>query len=234
MEKPCTCSSSRALFGVTAVLALALTGTAVWRVTGGNIPGLGKAGQPDAESALGMPEKGAAPDMRFHPASVWEAAQVPRAVKFDFPAGTENGAFLQGGGGDMDFSGIGGPNTSLGDPVFAVADGQVVFAGEPSPEEGLTVVVRHTGPGGEALRSVYSHLHAAEVKAGSLVARGAKIGSMGTANGHHPAGVRFTLDHGGPLPRAPGAPDAREVLGKLRGAAADVLPPSPLGKALVP
>ena len=233
MEKPRTRPSAAALFGLTAVLALAITGTAVWRTTGGYLPGImGKSGQPDPDAALAMPANGGQPDMRFHMASPWDVAQVPKAVKFDFPAGTESGGFLHGGGGD--FSGIGGPNTSLGDPVFAVADGQVAFVGEPSPEDGLTVVVRHTGPDGGALRSIYSRLHAAEVKVGSLVARGEKLGSMGTANGHHPAGLRFTLDHGGSLPPVPGGPDVRETLGKLPGTAADAPAPSPLAKALVP
>ena len=72
------------------------------------------------------------------------------------------------------------------------------------------------------------------MKVGSLVARGEKLGSMGTANGHHPAGLRFTLDHGGSLPPVPGGPDVRETLGKLPGTAADAPAPSPLAKALVP
>ena len=140
MEKPRTRPSAAALFGLTAVLALAITGTAVWRTTGGNLPGImGKSGQPDPDAPLAMPATGGQPDMRFHMASPWDVAQVPKAVKFDFPAGTESGGFLHGTGAD--FSGIGGPNTSLGDPVFAVADGQVAFVGEPSPDDGLTVVV---------------------------------------------------------------------------------------------
>ncbi|HVJ47377.1 MAG TPA: hypothetical protein VM511_13385 [Luteolibacter sp.] len=85
------------------------------------------------------------PDLRFDLPSAWSTIGAPKALRFDFPAGSENGALLKSGA-PGEFTGIGGTNVALGDPVFAVADGKVVYTGEPSPELGKVVVIAHTGP----------------------------------------------------------------------------------------
>jgi murein DD-endopeptidase MepM/ murein hydrolase activator NlpD len=204
----------------------------------------------DADSPLAMPASGD-PDHRFHFLSAWQIAQIPRAVRFDPPLGSENGGLVynaqkfwemnakRGGHhtGD-DLNGIGGMNTDLGDPVFGTADGLVIYAGEPSPGWGKLVVTAHTAPDGRPLHSLYAHLNRIEVASGVLVPRGGKIGTVGTSNGYYPAHLHFEmrtsdgLDIGAgyalqPLNRL----DPTATVKMLRNASADDLSPSPLVRA---
>lgn len=62
---------------------------------------------------------------------------------------------------------------TAGAGVYAVADGEVVYAGSDYP--GLVVIIAHAG----SLYSIYGHLdHAVAVKAGQRVARGAPLGTV--------------------------------------------------------
>ncbi len=205
----------------------------------------------DPGAPLSMPEKGEV-DQRFQFLSAWETAQIPLAQRFDSPLGTEHGGLVynaqkfwdmnatRGGHhtGD-DLNGIGGMNTDLGDPVFATADGLVLFAGEPSPGWGKLVVVAHKTLDGRTLHSMYAHLNRIDVTIGALVARGGKIGTVGTANGYYPAHLHFEIrasdgvDIGAgyasnPLNRL----DPMGTVNALRNAGADELSPSPLAQAL--
>ena len=205
----------------------------------------------DADVPLSMPASGE-PDHRFHFLTAWQSAQIPRATRFDPPLGTEHAGLVynaqkfwemnekRGGHhtGD-DLNGIGGMNTDLGDPVYSVADGLVLYAAEPSPGWGKLVVVAHQAPDGQPLHSMYAHLHRIDVSPGNLVPRGGKIGIVGTANGYYPAHLHFEMrtsdgvDIGAgyamfPLNRL----DPAVTIGALRNAADDELSPSPLGRAL--
>ncbi|MEO8614247.1 MAG: M23 family metallopeptidase [Luteolibacter sp.] len=207
----------------------------------------------DADVPLSMPEKGEV-DQRFQFLSAWQTGQIPRAQRFDPPLGTEHLGLVynaqkfwdmnetRGGHhtGD-DLNGIGGMNTDLGDPVFATADGLVLYAGEPSPGWGKLVVVAHKSLDGRTLHSMYAHLNRMDVKIGSLVARGGKIGTVGTANGYYPAHLHFEMrasdgvDIGAgyaskPLNRL----DPMGTVNALRNAGADELSPSALAQALKP
>jgi hypothetical protein len=205
-------------------------------------------GLQSADDPLEMPSRGE-PDFRFHTLSAWQAAAVPSAMRFDLPLGSEHGALVynaqkfwemnvkRGGRhtGD-DLNGIGGMNTDLGDPVFSVADGLVLYAAEPSPGWGKLILVAHRAPDGRSLHSMYAHLDRIDVKPGDLVARGSRIGTVGTANGYYPAHLHFEMreshgvDIGGgyslyPLNRL----DPEKTIASLRVMAAEKLTPSPLG-----
>ena len=205
----------------------------------------------DADSPLPMPANGE-PDHRFHFLSAWETAQIPRALRFDPPLGSDHAGLVynaqkfwemndkRGGHhtGD-DLNGIGGMNTDLGDPVFCTADGLVVYAGEPSPGWGKLVVIAHRAADGRPLQSMYAHLHRIDVALGALVPRGGKVGIVGTANGYYPAHLHFEMRSGDgvdigagyaavPLNRL----DPLATISALRNAGVDELSPSPLGKAL--
>lgn len=207
----------------------------------------------DADSPLAMPSSGE-PDHRFHFLSPWQTAGVPRALRFDLPLGTEHGGLVynaqkfwemnakRGGHhtGD-DLNGIGGMNTDLGDTVFCIADGLVVYAGEPSPGWGKLVVIAHTAPDGRPLHSMYAHLHRIDVARDSLVPRGGKVGTVGTANGYYPAHLHFEVrasdgvDIGAgyamlPLNRL----DPAATVRSLRNAGEEQLSSSPLANAMVP
>ena len=205
----------------------------------------------DADSPLAMPANGE-PDHRFHFLSAWQTAEIPRALRFDPPLGSNHGGLVynaqkfwemndkRGGHhtGD-DLNGIGGMNTDLGDSVFCTADGRVVYAGEPSPGWGKMVVIAHTAADGRPLHSMYAHLHRIDVAPGALVPRGGKVGTVGTANGYYPAHLHFEMrtsdgvDIGAgyamfPLNRL----DPAATIAGLRNAADDELSPAPLARML--
>jgi hypothetical protein len=161
-----------------------------------------------ANRPLGMPIEGE-PDHRFHQFSAWQRLAQPVADRIDEPMGSENGALTynaqpfwamneQRGGhhtGD-DLNGIGGMNTDLGDPVYASADGQVVYAGTPSPGWGRILILSHRLADGNTFQTMYAHLHSIDVALGALVGRGQKIGSVGSADGMYPAHLHYEIRTG--------------------------------------
>ncbi len=208
-------------------------------------------GYQDADYSLLMPANGEV-DHRFQFPSAWQTAVIPRALRFDPPMGTEHGGSAYNaqkywemnekrGGlhtGD-DLNGIGGMNTDLGDPVFAIANGLVLYAGEPSPGWGKMVVVAHKTSDSKTLHSMYAHLDRIDVAPGALIPRGGKLGTVGTANGYYPAHLHFemrTSDHvdigGGYLSVSLNHLDPSATVASLRNAAPDDLAPSPLALAL--
>ena len=205
----------------------------------------------DADSPLPMPTHGE-PDHRLHLLSVWETAQIPQALRFDPPLGSDHSGLVynaqkfwemndkRGGHhtGD-DLNGIGGMNTDQGDPVFCTADGRVIYAGEPSPGWGKLVVIAHRAADGRPLHSMYAHLQCIYVARGALVPRGGRVGTVGTANGYYPAHLHFEMrtsdgvDIGAgyamfPLNRL----DPAATIASLRNARADELSLAPLARIL--
>ncbi len=207
----------------------------------------------DADTPLALRDDGGV-DHRFHFLSAWQSAQIPTAVRFDPPLGTEHAGMIYNaqkfwemnekrGGHHMgdDLNGIGGMNTDLGDPVFCTADGMVIYAGEPSAGWGKTVVVAHRGMDGQPLHSMYAHLNRIDVEAGQLLERGGKIGGVGTANGYYPAHLHFEMrasdgvDIGAGYAMFPmNRLDPMATVNSLRNAAADDLSPSPFARVLRP
>jgi hypothetical protein len=236
----------------TLVLGALVVAWAIWRHD--RASQVERLGFQDSDAPLMMPADGGEPDPRFQFMSAWTQVQLPQAIRFDPPLGTEHAALSQTVGGFLELdedtgglrlgvalAGIGGGNSGLGDPVYAVADGLVLFAGRPSPESGHVVVLGHRRPDGSQLQSVYGHLDRVTVAVGSLVARGSRIGSAGTAGGRHPARLHFELRGGGglevshshaagPLDRL----DPAATLDALRGAEPDMLGRPPLQRALQP
>jgi hypothetical protein len=251
-EHPVKKSRGNALYLLTLIGGAAMVGFAIWKVSGGADAATEHFGRQAPESALMMPKDGK-PDTRFHFLSAWDVAQVPKAVRFDPPMGSEHGALVYNGqkywemnekrGGHHtgdDLNGIGGMNTDLGDPVFSVADGLVVFAGEPSPGWGNIVVVAHKAPDGIPVHSMYAHLDRIEVAKDALVGRGTKIGTVGTANGYYPAHLHFEMrstdgvDIGAGYAMQPfNRLDPMATVQSYRNSAVDALSPSALASSLV-
>lgn len=81
-----------------------------------------------------------------------------------------------------DWNGAGGGNTDLGQPVYAVARGRVVFAENYGRLWGNVVVIEHIfyeNDGRRVIRSLYAHLHEIKVHAGDAVQRRQLIATVG-------------------------------------------------------
>lgn len=234
---------TRNLWIFLAILVLISAAAGAWILTR-NPPTV--AGMP-----LPMPQ-GAPLDHRFDFRPAWKTAEIPVAQRFDPPLGSNHSGWIYNaqkfwdmndsrGGHHMgdDLNGIGGMNTDLGDPVFSIADGLVVYAGEPSPSWGNVVVVAHRVPDGRSIESMYAHLSEILTRPGALVARGERVGTVGTANGNYPAHLHFEVRTGDGMEIGPGYSmnplnrlDPAKLVDSLRNAAAHDLSPSPLAKLL--
>ena len=139
----------------------------------------------------------------FQLASPILLASLPAATRFDFPIGNENGAlaynaqpFTENRHLGDDLNGIGGENSDLGDPVHAVADGQVLFAEEAGPGWGNVVIVLHAyEENGERkyVQSYYGHVETILVQPKQKVRRGEQIATIGTADGRYWAHLHFEM-----------------------------------------
>lgn len=172
----------------------------------------------DADSSPGYPM--VRPSTEDSPIEYWSAefdpnlAQIPSLDRYRIPLapvltapmGAENGAFTydaqpffeenkERGGHHLgsDLNGIGGQHTDLGDPVFAAGNGLVLYTGEPSKGWGKMIIVVHRMSDGRMLQSMYAHLHTINTYVGAIVARGSKIGTVGTGNGNYYAHLHFEM-----------------------------------------
>src|SRR5437870_12283460 len=89
-------------------------------------------------------------DLAFQLPSSLELASIPTAARFDFPLGSENGAmsynaqrFTENHHLGDDLNGIGGEDSDLGDPIYAVADGRALLARDGGPGWGNVIIVLH-------------------------------------------------------------------------------------------
>lgn len=169
------------------------------------------------ESPAGLP---------FDPAFVIprpiDLAKAPQSARFDAPMGSELGAltynaqpFLTTRHLGDDLNGIGGWDSDLGDPVYSVADGEVLYAGWPSNGWGNVITILHQLPDGRRLTTFYGHLEKMLVPVGAIVRRGDRIGTVGKADGRYLAHLHFEIRSAATL--NPGAGYADTALGRLAG-----------------
>lgn len=85
-----------------------------------------------------------------------------------------------------------GGNTDCGEPVYAAAEGRIVFARDAGPGWGNVVILDHTAADGTKLQSLYGHLKTLERTEG-IVARRERIGTIGDANGKYLCHLHFEL-----------------------------------------
>lgn len=122
---------------------------------------------------------------------------------FDFPVGKPDAknyykalSFGQKYHLGEDWNGTGGGDTDLGDAVYTIGHGVVVYADDICCGWGNTVRVVHYLPDHKEfqyIESIYSHLYNIQVKAGDLIRRGDQIGTIGTANGRYLAHLHLEL-----------------------------------------
>ncbi|HME89212.1 MAG TPA: M23 family metallopeptidase [Chthoniobacterales bacterium] len=120
-------------------------------------------------------------------------ALVKLADGFDLPVGKPDGkgyynarGFTPNGHLGDDWNGLGGGDTDLGDPIYSIGNGVVVFARDCHQGWGNVVILRHAyREGGRVhmIDSLYGHLDKILVHGGQAVARGQQVGTMGTAHG---------------------------------------------------
>ncbi|MCH2061360.1 MAG: M23 family metallopeptidase [Verrucomicrobiales bacterium] len=149
------------------------------------------------------------PDSRFCFVRPIDAARTPRVTRFDSPIGSEHGALTYNAQPFMafnrhfgsyhladDLNGIGGGDTDLGDLVYSVAAGRVVYAAHASDDWGNVVIIEHasgSGIGRRLFQTVYAHLDSVNTAVGMLVKRGEAIGTIGGAQGRYPAHLHFEV-----------------------------------------
>jgi murein DD-endopeptidase MepM/ murein hydrolase activator NlpD len=121
---------------------------------------------------------------------------------FDYPVGKPDGTgyydaqpFTKNRHLGSDWNGLGGGNTDIGDPVYAVANGYVTYAKDAGRGWGNIVRVIHCIPGkpNKYIESFYAHLDKIKVKEGVLLKRRDVLGTIGTANGAYIAHLHFEL-----------------------------------------
>lgn len=142
-------------------------------------------------------------DLAFQLPSAFDLASLPTAKRFDSPLGSEHGAltynaqpFTQNRHLGDDLNGIGGENSDLGDPVYAVADGRVILSQEGGPGWGNVIIVLHAyleSGARKFVQSYYAHVEERLVRPGDEVLRGQKIATVGTANGKYLAHLHFEM-----------------------------------------
>ena len=132
-----------------------------------------------------------------------DLASLPTATRFDFPLGTEHGAMTYNAQpftannhlGD-DLNGIGGEDSDLGDPVFAVADGRVLVARDGGSGWGNVIILLHAYRQDAArkyVQSYYGHVQTMLVAPGEEVHRGQQIATVGTGGGRYLAHLHFEM-----------------------------------------
>ena len=142
-------------------------------------------------------------DLAFQIPSPFQLALLPVATRFDFPLGSEHGALTYNAQrfrenhhlGD-DLNGIGGENSDLGDPIYAVADGRVLLARDGGPGWGNVIIVLHAIEENGARRyvqSYYGHCDEILVDMGDDVRRSQQIATVGTGGGRYFAHLHFEM-----------------------------------------
>src|SRR6266536_1386909 len=132
-----------------------------------------------------------------------ETSFTKLATGFDFPVGIPDAqgyykarGFRPHGHLGEDWDGIRGGDTDLGDPVYGVGDGVVVFARDCHMGWGNVVIVRHAYREDGTIKnidSLYGHLDRMLVHRGEAVSRGQKIATMGTAHGLYDAHLHLEI-----------------------------------------
>src|SRR5438309_4640619 len=128
-------------------------------------------------------------DPAFRRVAPLELESLPIAARFDYPLGSEHGAlaynaqrFTENQHLGDDLNGIGGENSDLDDPIYAVADGRVLLAREAGPGWGNVIIVLHAIEENSTRRyvpSYYGHCQEILVHVGDDVRRGQKIVTVG-------------------------------------------------------
>ncbi len=133
----------------------------------------------------------------------FETAFIKLADGFDFPVGKPDAqgyykarGFRSHGHLGEDWDGVRGGDTDLGDPIYSIGHGLVVFARDCHMGWGNVIIVRHSYRESGVVKnidSLYAHLDSILVHCGQTVTRGQKIATMGTAHGLYDAHLHLEI-----------------------------------------
>lgn len=131
------------------------------------------------------------------------SAIIPLADGFDFPVAPPDAegyykyrGFRPNGHLGDDWNGLKGGNSDLGDPVYAIGHGIVVYARDARMGWGNVVIIRHAyweNNRVQAVDSLYAHLDAIKVRQGQLVRRNQIVGTIGTNRGMYVAHLHLEI-----------------------------------------
>ena len=141
---------------------------------------------------------------RFKPATKALLSRCKPVDGFDMPVGAPNGkgyyiAQIFGTSKNHlgeDWNGVGGGNSDLGDPVYAIADGAVYWSKINKGSWGNIVRIIHnigTTDKPRYIESLYAHLDTVTVWEGQEVLRGQQIGTIGDAHGNFQAHLHLEI-----------------------------------------
>jgi|MDTC01.1.fsa_nt_gb hypothetical protein len=133
-----------------------------------------------------------------------DAIRQVLADGFDMPVGKPNAkgyyvfrGYIPNGHLGEDWNGVGGGDTDMGDPIYSVAHGVVVFSDDVRKGWGNCIIVRHAyrDENGKIkyVDSQYGHLLKRYVKLHDRVKRGQQIGTMGSNRGIYAAHLHFEM-----------------------------------------
>lgn len=133
-----------------------------------------------------------------------ETVRCLLADGFDFPVGKPDAVgyykfrgFWPNGHLGEDWNGKGGGDSDLGDPIYSMGRGVVVFSDDVRVGWGNCVIVRHayrdTTGKIDMVDSLYAHLHERKVNVGQLVEKGQLVGTMGGNRGMYAVHLHFEI-----------------------------------------
>ena len=137
-------------------------------------------------------------------AQAGSSIRVRLADGFDHAVGKPNAAgyhtargYWPNGHMGEDWNGNGGGDSDLGDPIYSIGRGVVIFSQNIGVGWGNCVIVRHVfrEPDGRInmVDSLYAHLHQRVVKLHDLVEKGQLVGTMGGNNGMYPVHLHLEI-----------------------------------------
>ncbi len=122
------------------------------------------------------------------------------AYEFDFPVGKPDAkgyynaqSFGENNHLGDDWNAVTGGNTDLGDPIYSIGVGNVVFAEDLGGGWGNVVRILHYLPNGSKYESVYAHCKEINVQVGDWVDKGQQIATIGNAKGAYLAHLHLEI-----------------------------------------
>ncbi len=85
-----------------------------------------------------------------------------------------------------------GGNTDCGEPVFAAANGTIVYAENAGTGWGNVIIIEHNLPDGKKIQTLYGHLRKILKNSGEIKKR-EQIGEIGNADGKYLCHLHFEL-----------------------------------------